>query len=246
MKFLTNHLLCNRLKHHRAGLQTAWILVCSTVLFYPMFAYAELSDISRIFRQTPNLSAFEICQGGGCAQISTLSLTQLEWNAVARVFNKAATNAEEERKKIAQAIGMLEHVVGQKIGTSADLAGTFFDGKLAGQQDCNDEAINSTTYMRLLKQKGLITLHEIEDMRTRNFFFTGWPHTTAVIREIKTGERYAVDSWFYDNGHAATIITFKQWKANFQPEDSPIGKEKTAQPNKPQTAHSSIDGQLRQ
>ena len=30
--------------------------------------------------------------------------------------------------------------------------------------------------------------HEVEDMRTRNFFFTGWPHTTAVIRDIKTGE----------------------------------------------------------
>jgi hypothetical protein len=107
------------------------------------------------------------------------------------------------------------------------LAGTFFDGKLAGQQDCNDEAINSTTYMRLLKINGYMPLHEIEDTRTRNFFFTGWPHTTAVIREIKTGERYAVDSWFYDNGHVATIVSFKQWKANYQPEDSPINKPRS-------------------
>lgn len=199
-----------------------------------MLAHAELSDISRIFHQTPQLSAFEVCQGGGCAVVSKTSITEMEWNAVTHIFNVPAKSAQEknevvERQKIAQAIGILEDLIGKKIGTTADLAGTFFDGKLGGQQDCNDEAINSTTYMRLLKQKGLMPLHEIEDMRTRNFFFTGWPHTTAVIREIKSGERYAVDSWFYDNGHAATIVSFKQWKTNFQPEDSPINKPRSAQ-----------------
>jgi hypothetical protein len=228
MKFPINRLLC------KLALQRPWILVCCMALLSPKLVHAELSDISRIFRQTPSLNQFEVCQGGGCAEISKISLTELEWNAVSRIFNVPTKPAQEsdevvERQKIAQAIGMLEDLVGKKIGTSADLAGTFFDGKLDGQQDCNDEAINSTTYMRLLKQKGLMPLHEIEDMRTRNFFFTGWPHTTAVIREIKTGERYAVDSWFYDNGHAATIVTFKQWKANFQPEDSPINQTRSAQ-----------------
>lgn len=182
-----------------------------------MLAHAELSDISRIFRQSPQLNAFEICQGGGCADISKTSLTELEWNAVTRIFNVPAKSAQEERQKIALAIGVLENLVGQKIGTAGDIAGTFYNGNLVGQQDCNDEAINSTTYMRLLKANGFMPLHEIEDTRTRNFFFTGWPHTTAVIREIKSGERYAVDSWFYDNGHAATIVPFKQWKANYQP-----------------------------
>jgi hypothetical protein len=228
MKFPIYHLLC------KLALQRSWILVCYTALLSPKLVHAELSDISRIFRQTPSLNQFEVCQGGGCAEISKISLTELEWNAVSRIFNVPTKSAQEsnevvERQKIAQAIGMLEDLVGKKIGTSADLAGTFFDGKLNGQQDCNDEAINSTTYMLLLKQKGLMPLHEIEDMRTRNFFFTGWPHTTAVIREIKTGERYAVDSWFYDNGHAATIVPFAQWKANFKPDDSPIGKTRSAQ-----------------
>jgi hypothetical protein len=228
MKFLINRWLCN------FPLRALSILACSATLFYPAVSYAGLSDISRIFRQTPSLSQFEICQGGGCAEISKASLTELEWNAVTRIFNVPTKSAPEdkelvERQKIAQAIGLLEDLVGKKIGTSADLAGTFFDGKLTGQQDCNDEAINTTTYMRLLKSNGYMPLHEIEDMRTRNFFFTGWPHTTAVMRDIKTGERYAVDSWFYDNGHAATIVTFKQWKANFQPEDSPISKPRSAQ-----------------
>ena len=223
MKSRTNQLLCE------PALQAKRVFICGLLACSSILAHAELSDISRVFRQTPQLNAFEICQGGGCAKVSKTALTDLEWNAVTHIFNKPALNAEEERQKIAQAVGMLEDLVGKKIGTAGDLAGTFFNGNLTGQQDCNDEAINSTTYMRLLKQNGLMPLHEIEDMRTRNFFFTGWPHTTAVIREIKTAERYAVDSWFYDNGHAATIITFKQWKANFQPEDSPINHPKSAQ-----------------
>ncbi len=229
MKFRISPLLCKSLQYARASLLTAWILVCSVVIFSPMLAHAELSDISRIFRQSPQLNAFEICQGGGCADISKTSLTELEWNAVTRIFNVPAKSAQEERQKIALAIGVLENLVGQKIGTAGDIAGTFYNGNLVGQQDCNDEAINSTTYMRLLKANGFMPLHEIEDTRTRNFFFTGWPHTTAVIREIKSGERYAVDSWFYDNGHAATIVPFKQWKANYQPEDSPINHPKSAQ-----------------
>jgi hypothetical protein len=225
--------------HLAACLRPAWILasrllilstlVFSPILFFLVFffstnAKADLKDISRIYHSSPSINQFEICQGGGCVVVSNASLSAQEWNSVARIFNVTPIDAADERKKIAQAIGMLEDIVGKKIGTSADLAGTFFEGKLAGQQDCNDEAINSTTYMRLLKSQNLIKLHEIEDMRTRNFFFTGWPHTTAVIHEIKTGERYAVDSWFYDNGHAALIVPFKQWKANYKPLDSPIGK----------------------
>ncbi|HYN54809.1 MAG TPA: hypothetical protein VES38_08900, partial [Methylotenera sp.] len=98
---------------------------------------------------------------------------------------------EQERKKIANAIGIFENIIGLKIGTSKDLAGTFNDASSTGQLDCNDEAINTTSYMRLMRADNLIKMHEIEDMRTRNFFFTGWPHTTAVIHEIATGQRFA-------------------------------------------------------
>ena len=208
----------------------------SFILLFNNLANAELADISRIFHQKPTLSQFEICQGGGCYQADKTSLSDTDWLPVAKIFSPLANNAEEERKKIALAIGVLEEIVGKKIGTAGDLAGTFDNSDYKGQQDCNDEAINSTTYMRLLQQAGYLKFHEIEDMRTRNFFFTGWPHTTAVIRESKTGNRYAVDSWFYDNGHAATIVPFATWKANYKPADSTIGKVRS-KPENMQTVH---------
>ncbi len=54
-------------------------------------------------------------------------------------------------------------------------------------------------------------------------YFTGWPHTTAVIHESASGQRYAVDSCFYDNGFPATIVPFEVWKAGYIPADSPTG-----------------------
>lgn len=210
-------------------------LWCFSLLsMFNMAAQADLNEMTRIFRQTPQLNHFEVCQGGGCAQVSATGLTLEQWQQVARAFKPKAQNAEQERAQIAEAIGVLEHIVGKMVGTETDLAGTFDNSDTPGQMDCNDEAINTTTYMRLLKQAGLMTLHEVEDTRTRNFFFTGWPHSAAVIHEIASKQRFAVDSWFYDNGHAATIVPFEQWKANYQPEDSPIGKPRDQAANRNQ------------
>lgn len=210
-------------------------LWCFSLLsLFSMAAQADLSEMTRIFRQMPQLNHFEVCQGGGCAQVSAAGLTLEEWQKISEVFNPKAQGAEQERQQIAKAIGVLEQMVGKKVGTEGDLAGTFGSMGMHGQMDCNDEAINTTTYMRLLKQAGLMNLHEVEDTRTRNFFFTGWPHTAAVIHEIATRQRYAVDSWFYDNGHAATIVPFEQWKANYEPADSPIGKPRGQAANRNQ------------
>jgi len=224
--------------------QTSRLFYSLAFFCVSLSAHADLNNVTRIFHQTPTLGQFEVCQGGGCLETNQLSMTDLEWRDVKHVFINKATSAEQERVQIAKAIGEFERIIGAKNGTAADLAGTFFDGKLTGQLDCNDEAINTIIYMRLLKSNGLMQLHEIEDTRTRNFFFTGWPHTTAVIRDIKTNDRYAVDSWFYDNGKSATIVTFAKWKANYRPEDSPIGKAKAVQPVSAQTANSHLTSSL--
>ena len=188
-------------------------------------ANAALSDINRIYHQMPSLHDFSVCTGGGCAEALQVELTDDEWQKIVQVFAKddsVEASAALEREQIAQAIGVFESIVGVKTSTATDRAGTFGNSDYPGQLDCNDEAINSTTYMRLMRQYGLIRFHEIEDTRTRNFFFTGWPHSTAVIRELATSERYAVDSWFYDNGFPATIVPFAVWKSGYIPEDSPV------------------------
>lgn len=198
----------------------------ASLLLFSLPLYAALRDIEQVYKQIPALHHFSVCAGGGCVELMQVSLTDEEWQIIKGAFSKAGevNTAEEERALIALTIGAFENIVGVKTNTLTDRAGTFGNSNYPGQMDCNDEAINSTTYMRLMQQHGLIKFHEIEDMRTRNFFFSGWPHTTAVIREVATGARFAVDSWFYDNGFPASIVPFSVWKSGYIPKDSPILK----------------------
>jgi hypothetical protein len=202
------------------------VVIRSSLLLIVTNASGAISDINTIYRQMPSLQGFDICHGGGCAEIKRVALTRNEWLQVTTIFARSpdteVISADQERKLIAKAIGILESLIGIKTGTNTDRAGTFGNSSFPGQLDCNDEAINTTTYMRLLRQDGLMKLHEIEDTRTRNFFFSGWPHTTAVIHEIASGERFAIDSWFYDNGAPASIVPFSVWKSGYVPTDSPM------------------------
>jgi len=182
-------------------------------------AFADSEAMNRILRQQPTIHGFDVCHSGGCADISHVSLSHEEWQQVAGEFNPAPENAEEERSHIANAIGLLERIVGDKIGTHNDFAGTFGAFSTPGQMDCNDEASNSNTYIKLMLKAGLIRFHELRDTKIRNFFFNGWPHTTAAIAETSTGALYAVDSWFYDNGVPAIVVPLELWKTGWKPAD---------------------------
>jgi len=201
------------------------------ILSNALTAQAALTDITRIYHSTPHIDQFEVCSGGGCVESHQVALTVKEWKKIAQIFSANTSeenDANAERKYIEKAVGMFEKIVGEKTNTSTDRAGTFDNSAYSGQMDCNDEAINTTTYLRLMVQEGLIKLHSVEDMRTRNFFFTGWPHTTAVIHENASTERFAVDSWFYDNASPATIVPFRVWKSVFIPNNSPIMQKREA------------------
>ena len=190
-------------------------------LLFASAAYADGETVTRVLHQTPSLSSFDICHSGGCAAVSHVSLSKEEWQQVINAFEPKPMDAEGERKDIANAIGLMEKLVGAKTATNTDRGGTFGNSDYPGQLDCNDESTNSTTYMKLMNQAGLIRFHEILDTKTRGFFFNGWPHTTAVIREKQAGhssdKSYAVDSWFYDNGRPAVIIPLTLWEKGWNP-----------------------------
>lgn len=194
---------------------------CFSLFFiiHAPFAFADSETMTRILKQQPQLGGFDICHSGGCADIDRVSLENGEWQRVVSEFEPAPQNAEEERNRIANAIGVLEQIVGDKIGTHNDFAGTFGAFSTPGQMDCNDEASNSNTYIKLMMLAGLIRFHELRDTKIRNFFFNGWPHTTAAIAEVKSGALYAVDSWFYDNGVPAVIVPLELWKTGWKPSD---------------------------
>lgn len=181
---------------------------------------ADVEAMNRVLGQQPTLSGFNICHAGGCARISATQIDAQEWQQLKRLCEPQPVDAEAERACIGASLAVFEQIVGAKTGTDQDRGGTFGNSAYTGQMDCNDEAINTTTYLKLMDQHGLLRYHEIADISRRGFFFKGWPHTTAVIRQRQTQQHYAVDAWFYDNGHAPAIVPLETWKSGWKPEDS--------------------------
>lgn len=154
------------------------------------------------------------CRGYGCRFKNTVTLDDADWKEINTHFKRKAKDAEAERKQIAEAMGTFERIVGEKTGTKYDLAGTFQStGNF--QLDCADESINTTTYLVILQHAGLLKYHDILQPNAR--LWSGWPHQTAVIIENETGEKFAVDSWFHDNGIAAEIVPIELWEDGWSP-----------------------------
>lgn len=196
--------------------------VCSLWLILLAYAGAAVADaetMTRILRETPFPDEFSFCWGGTCAAVETVSLSNEEWAKVHAVFNPLPENAAEERFRMALAVGLLENLVGPKTGTAGDRAGTYGNSAWPGQLDCNDEATNTTSYIRMMAAEGLIRFHEIQDTAVRGFLFFS-RHSTAVIRERDSGVKYAVDSWFYDNGKPPVILPLAEWLNGWRPPQS--------------------------
>lgn len=155
---------------------------------------------------------FSVCHGFTCALVSQLGLDAAEWASVVAVFAAPVTSAEEERSRIAEAIARFETIVGRHTGTSDDRAENQSGDDPAYQMDCIDESTNTTTYLKMLIAKGYVTRHRVEDPVTRGFLIFGWPHTTAVMREIASDVRWAVDSWFFENGRPPVIVPLEVWR----------------------------------
>ncbi len=204
----------------KTNCRTSLLCFSLVLLALPGYTFANSGRMNRVLKQDPALAGFEICHSGGCTHISPVSIDASEWQQAIGICKPVPADAEAERTCIANIIGELEKVVGAKTGTDTDRGGTFGNSAYSGQMDCNDEAINTTTYLKLMHQHGLIQYHEILDVERRGFFLNRWPHTTAVIRDRQTRQRYAVDAWFYDNGMPAVVVPFEIWKSGWKPEDS--------------------------
>lgn len=171
--------------------------------------------------ETPRAAHFQHCHGYGCRHISDVSLSAEDRRAIKAVFTPRPATPDKERMAVAQAIGVFETRVGEATGTDSDIRGTF--RKLGPRQlDCVDESTNTTIYLSILQESGLLRFHEIEAPTTRLpviDYWGRWPHQTAVIRETGSKTRYAVDSWFHDNGAPAEIIPLDKWKSGWKPSD---------------------------
>lgn len=170
----------------------------------------------------PTPQGFSVCHGGGCTLVTQAGLAPEQWRGIAALFSPAPQAPAEERERIARAISLFEIYAGELSGTSRDRPGNERGGEYwDSQMDCIDESTNTTTYLRILEWAGLLRWHAVEARVTRGWFLFGWPHTTAVIREVPGGARWAVDSFYFENGAPPAIVPLERWRAGWRPEKPP-------------------------
>lgn len=194
------------------------VLFCFSLL--PLTAWADAPAMTGVLKATPRLEQFDFCWGGTCAEVLRTGLTQQEWQRVRALFQPPPADAATERETLRHAIGLLESIMGPKTGTAQDKAGTFGNGAWPGQLDCNDETTNTTSYLRLMLADGLLRYHRVLDTTTRGGFLIFGRHSSAVIQELASGEKFAVDSWFYDNGQPAMVLPLQTWSGGWKPGNS--------------------------
>jgi len=83
--------------------------------------------------------------------------------------------------------------------------------------DCVDESTNTMVYLTMLQNSNLLHWHTVEHRVSRGIMSFQLPHFTAVIRDGESGIKYAVDSWFLDNGQPPFIVPIDEWQAGWKP-----------------------------
>lgn len=166
--------------------------------------------------RNPEPSHFNICFNHGCQSLADVKLAPEQWHEIRQFFSPATGSPQEERSRIAQAVGKLETLVGKSTSTDKDRGGNIAGLWMTNQMDCIDESTNTYTYLVMMKNDGLLKYHKPSGKATRILPYI-FPHTTAVIQNISTEEKYAVDSWFMDNGQPPYVVPLGTWRWGWKP-----------------------------
>ena len=170
----------------------------------------------------PQGQAVEVCHAYTCKMKTTYYFHKADIAELAALMKrtKKANTPFEERRAVAYAIARIEIKVGAKLGIK-DRAGMEYGGSGdPTQEDCVDEATNTTSYLLVLQSNGLLKHHTVEIPFSKGDLLKGmlqgdpikyWPHWTAVLQETKSGQKYAVDSWIYEDGENPAVVKVEDW-----------------------------------
>jgi len=155
-----------------------------------------------------------VCHGFGCAYRTPILLRNVDKAQIKKLFGPAAVkSADAERKALAATMAWFEKRVAAEAGTATAKAraGLGHAGD-PSQFDCLDKTSNTIGVLAIVAQMGLLRHHVIDAPESRGFIIGGLPHTTAVVRERRSGQRWAVDGWTHANGELPDILPLEEWR----------------------------------
>ena len=178
----------------------------------PTLGHFDDFNVSR-----PEGNTVHVCHAYGCKMQTRFRFIDADIAEIGAIMKKTAKDATpaEERRAVAYAIGWMENRVGKVVGTDKDREGMDFAATGdPTQQDCVDEATNTTSYLSVLQHNGLLKHHMVGTPFAKDDFtrgVAGWTHWTAVLKENASAKKFAVDSWIYANGENPAIVETENW-----------------------------------
>lgn len=154
--------------------------------------------------------AVRVCYDFGCKNRELVGIPHKSWKSVTAWFRAEPPDPAAEREQIRQAVGLMEAHIGRLTPTHRDQGQNgSANAKFPGQLDCIDESINTTTYMKLFEEHGLLRWHRVVERAHRKAIFD--QHYSGQVEELITGKRYVVDSWFHPNGYLPDVQDTATW-----------------------------------
>lgn len=161
-----------------------------------------------------------VCWDFGCKSSARLVLPAADWAAIRDLFQPRPPDPASERARIAEAIARFERALGPATGTDADRGGNIEGSGRPGQMDCIDESLNTAGYLGVLADRGLLAWHDLGRRHKRAPWVLD-QHWTATVVDRASGTRWAVDSWFLDNGRRPYVQRLERWLAKAEPPPNP-------------------------
>ena len=163
-----------------------------------------------------------VCHAYSCKMQTPYTFSQQDLAEIAAIMKKVKRDdtSFEERRAISYAIAAMETTVGNKLGIKDRPGMQWGAAGKPSQQDCVDEATNTTSYLLVLQANGLIKQHTVERTMSKDKLVKGmltlrpvkyWPHFAAVLQEKATGQKWAVDSWLLANGENPAVVKVEDW-----------------------------------
>ena len=172
---------------------------------------SENNLLSRFARPDPVPGNFFVCYGYGCKYSARIALTEEEWQDVRAKFDPPAANAPAERRQAAEAVALLERLVGPRTGTWAHQRSSRLNYGDPSQLDCVDDSVNTWTYFTMLAHDGLLRYHTVAGLAHRGSLLTLDFSNAAVLVENDDGEQFAVDPWLAETGVPPPVYPLAMW-----------------------------------
>jgi len=188
------------------------IILCGST---PTHAYdASISSAyASVSVSLPTTTMVVVCHGFGCARRTAVGLSARDRATLASLLAAGRTSAAAERGAVAAATAWFDRRVGPEAGTTHRIARANGLGERdPGQMDCIDTSRNVTSLLLVLDELHLLRHHTVEAPEARGFFIDGrGPHATAVLLDIHTGRKWAIDNWTHKYGDKPDVMPLDQW-----------------------------------